>query len=465
MRYDAGMLVAIPFRAARIAFCLVVVGVGCASGEGDEPSPNPDQVGDGSGPAGAVGARGSRPGAGQSNNEDAASDAGRDAVSDAGGDAASDAGRDAASDAAPGEPSPSLGPVEAIHVEDTFSCAIRGGRDLACWGYSRQDLTYRDNPHHIVAAATTWPPGGPIGVVSDVTIGARSTCAVKGSPGTGGGAVACWGENTGGSLGNGQLTGGSVPSSVLGLNDATQVSVLGNLVAAVRANGEVVRWGGEAVRYGVQSVAPTVFQDTGTPTLVPGMRSVRKVATGLWHICALTFDGDVYCAGHADFVGVGATAGVETALKVNLPPVIDLVAGATETCAVTNVGEVHCWGQRNWSDGSTIVGPAPTPRIVLGVSNAASLAMGSYHSCAAHNDGSVSCWGYNRHGQLGRAPSPNGKPMPVAGITSVVQVGVGSTHSCARNTRGAVYCWGNRIALGNLSATAPLGTPVLVEAL
>ncbi len=420
-------------RSASVAVCMLLLGAACASGESD-----PTEVGE-SGPVVPVGI------------VDASvlqRDAGRPT-----GDAASDQGSDARS--------PSRGTVEAIHVQDSFSCAIRVGGALACWGLTPQDLTYRDTPLITVAAATSWPPGAVIGALSAVSIGGTSTCAIRRSTDGAGGAVTCWGKNADGSLGNGHLAGGRVPSSVLGLQDVTQISHQGNLVAAVRANGEVVRWGGEAQRYGELSIEPTVFENTGTPTPVSGMPLARKVAAGQWHICALTRDGEVYCAGHSTFVGVGATIAVQTPMKVELPPVVDLAANVTQTCAVTSGGDVYCWGS-----GSAKPEPDLTPQIVAGVSKAASIAVGASHKCAAHTDGSVSCWGWNSNGQLGRPPSPGGDPEPVPGLTdAVVQVAAGSTHSCARTATGVVFCWGGSAKLGNLTATAPAGTPVLVDAL
>ncbi len=62
--------------------------------------------------------------------------------------------------------------------------------------------------------------------------------------------------------------------------------------------------------------------------------------------------------------------------------------------------------------------------------------------CAVTNDGQVFCWGANRNGQLGEGPMRLSSPTRVNGITGVTNLGMSQRNTCARVSDGGVYCWG-----------------------
>lgn len=86
------------------------------------------------------------------------------------------------------------------------------------------------------------------------------------------------------------------------------------------------------------------------------------------------------------------------------PRAVSVGVGAQHSCAVVADGRVWCWGRNDAAqlgDGSTSVAAHPTAVVVVGISNAVTVALGTLFSCAALVDGEVACWGDNAVGQLG----------------------------------------------------------------
>jgi alpha-tubulin suppressor-like RCC1 family protein len=78
-----------------------------------------------------------------------------------------------------------------------------------------------------------------------------------------------------------------------------------------------------------------------------------------------------------------------------------VASGAYHSCAVTLQGEVVCWGAgQTYSDAGCPhpvydcgqAGPPPGGGFV-------GLALGTAHSCALRDDGRILCWGLNTYGQ------------------------------------------------------------------
>jgi hypothetical protein len=116
-------------------------------------------------------------------------------------------------------------------------------------------------------------------------------------------------------------------------------------------------------------------------------------------------------------LGIGTKdAGSLTPVEVNdLTAVEEISAGAAHTCALTDFGDVYCWGL-NFSgqlgDGTNT--NRDEPQRITTINNIVHIAAGYYHTCAVDEDGRVYCWGGNSDGQLGTGTlDPSNEPVEV----------------------------------------------------
>lgn len=175
-----------------------------------------------------------------------------------------------------------------------------------------------------------------------------------------------------------------------------------------------------------------------------------QISAGSTHNCALTNAGSVECWGE-NMVGQLGDGSIGTrTVAVNTlglsRNVLSIATRANHGCAVLTGGNVKCWGsnyQRQLGSGTT-ANTSTQPLDVLSLTDVTSLALGAFHSCALTSVGSVKCWGDNNYGQLGDG-SRTQRPIPVqvSGLTQgVVAISVGYIHTCALLDTGNVKCWG-----------------------
>jgi alpha-tubulin suppressor-like RCC1 family protein len=298
--------------------------------------------------------------------------------------------------------------------------------------------------------------------ISKLTGGYFFNCALSNQ-----GYMYCWGDDPGGSLGNGAAGGQSVPDRVLA----------GAAVAADK-NGSYL-W------------------------------NIKEISAGSQHTCAVSHAGNMYCwgdddaafqlgngplAGDQDVPGrvlAGEATGVDSD-GTNLINMRDVGAGFRHTCAASNDGAVYCWGRGSagsLGDGSGWVDQDSPVRVLAGeaagvdsddiyLANIQSVGAGTAHSCALTNDGSVYCWGWDGDGQIGNGAVTGDKYTPVrvvageaigvdsdgVNLTNIRQLEVAGYQTCAVSYQDYLYCWGSdvRNQLGN-GADGSQHSPTIVH--
>ena len=288
------------------------------------------------------------------------------------------------------------------------------------------------------AVGTTVNPALFYGIVgSRLYAAANRTCMVGES-----GGVGCWGENNYGQIGDGTTSNKSTP------------------------------------------VSPSSL---GT--------SIRQLALGSNHSCALLTDYSVKCWGRNEFgqlglqpvVGGSPTAG--TVASSSSPISVGftflngrspryLVAGERHNCAIMDDMSVQCWGANDYGQlGNGTQTSSYSPVLVSGSGRYRLVSAGGNHNCGVvpGNPTVIKCWGRNDYGQIGNgapetAPAPQTTPIAVNVDSTTgnllisgyepVRLSLGENHSCAvaripNGTGGfsspALYCWGSYL---NGSASA-----------
>jgi alpha-tubulin suppressor-like RCC1 family protein len=304
-------------------------------------------------------------------------------------------------------------------------------------------------------------------------MGAWNTCARRAS-----GAVACWGDNYYGQIGDGTTVQRERPVLVPGVTDAVEIAV-GFHICARRASGAVLCWGQNT--FG--QVGDGVRGDRTTPAAVTGLTDAVEIAVGFSHTCARRASGGIVCWGlnHGGRLGDGTMTSRSTPVAVvGLTDAVELSAGMGHTCARRMSGEVVCWGHNatgQIGDGTTT--DRITPVAVAGLADAVEIVAAGDggegdsggHSCARRASGEVVCWGSNSHGELGDGTTTMRlTPVPVVELADILEVSANGSIvmaplTCARRapaTRSAtILCWGSdyagQIQMSGVDQLTPAG--------
>lgn len=354
----------------------------------------------------------------------------------------------------PLDPPPSRGTLTA---GSSHSCVFVAGGDLSCWGQWRNPAATMVHFEYTSPTAITLPDT-PVAVMS----GANHGCAVLPTE------LRCWGDNTGGQLGQdpGTLP-ASEPPVVVSL--AFTVHALGaglaHTCALDGATGEVWCWGDNAGgQLGHAGSGPT-------PGMVTLPMAAIDVAARNQNSCALLVDGSVHCWGINDSSQLGSgtaeAQSMDPVAIVGISDAVEVDVGSEFGCARNTSGEVRCWGN---NDGGQLAtgsngGSQATPNLVPLPGPAAEIETGQAHACARLDDGSVHCWGLNVSKQAG-GPTALFVTSPISVIASgSVELTTGDNHGCSRSGPTAVACWGGN-AQGQLGSPGPsTPTPMTVPGL
>ncbi len=259
------------------------------------------------------------------------------------------------------------------------------------------------------------------------------------------GSLMCWGQNGKGVLGVGDNNPRNTPTAVtvafLGnAGDGTPKTVKSVAIGlwhtcALLNDNTVVCWGDSTygqIGGGIPGANKTISGTLGEPL---GSGSAGPIAAGEGHSCAvLSSDNSVKCWGYNYN---GQTGGGTPNLGVN-KTATEIAAGGTFSCAILNDGSVACWGG--------------TASPSLGGKTATGITAGSSYSCVLLTDKTVKCWGGNNDkAQIGGGTAGSHQVLrgtlgdPLGGQTAI-QVETGYNHTCAiMESDNSVKCWGRNI--------------------
>lgn len=303
----------------------------------------------------------------------------------------------------------------------------------------------------------------------------------------------CWGAGAGGKRGSGDNaafgtlgteTGDNLPIVNLGGDIPVKVVISGGHVCVINNVGQLKCWGSNTTgQLGYGDVTARGNTAGTTPNNLPYInlgtgKTAKSVALSDYHTCAILNDDTVKCWGYNGNgelgLGFGGNQGDgpgemgDTLPALNLgtahTKVLKIVANSYNTCALLDNATVKCWGYNSvgqlGSGGVASIGLSPidmgdgllpvnlgTGRTVIDLFN------GSNNFCAKLDNLQVKCWGYNDKAQLGlghifnvgRSPLSLGDNLQALNLGAGLEIdyiSIGTHSGCALLTNQKVKCWG-----------------------
>jgi alpha-tubulin suppressor-like RCC1 family protein len=339
------------------------------------------------------------------------------------------------------------------------ACFIDRTNTLRCWG----DNTYgRVGP--IAGSPIKSPTVIHAGVkYQEVATFAHTTCAI-----TLEGVLKCWGNN------NGHF---GQPSPSTSQNPVTvdsgvlykKVSIGYEHVCGIKKLDNRLRcWGKNS---NGQLGTGTTSSSISSPIYVDGTTSYLSISASTSHTCGVTTQGVLKCWGLSSN---GQAGPAQNANNRTLSPYIfttlsnvkEVYTTTSFSCALTNPGEIWCWGANtNGTLGNGLYTPSSTP--VKSGSDFQSAFLHTSRACGIKTNGDLWCWGWNTHNLISTINAFSSFPNPVLthGNKGFLVGAAGNFNICALNTQRELLCWGQTndgmLAQGTIAITLTAPTVVL----
>ena len=229
------------------------------------------------------------------------------------------------------------GGVPAIAAGAEHTCAVTAG-GVKCWGANAAgQLGDGTNVNRNAPASVPALPGSVISIAA----GSAHMCAL-----TTDGSIWCWGANFSGQLGDGTNVNRNTPVRVSGLlGGVLEIAAGSEHTCALTRGGALACWG---ANFAGQLGDGTTVKRNAPVMIVSGLsRPVTGIAAGSEHTCALVAGG-VKCWG-ANFSGqLGDGTNVNRSTPVSVSGIAggvsEVLAGSSHTCALSTSGAMVCWG-------------------------------------------------------------------------------------------------------------------------
>ncbi|PCG98507.1 Regulator of chromosome condensation, RCC1 [Penicillium occitanis (nom. inval.)] len=267
--------------------------------------------------------------------------------------------------------------------------------------------------------------------------------------------------------------------SVIDLSGVEKGTVFTQVVAADSASfaltddGFVYGWGTFRNSNGVWGFSPEVKVQQ-TPTLIPGLKNVTKIAAGSNHVLALLTDGTVHSWGSGEQDQLARRLVERRAKEQGLIPqkvgskrgFVDISAGADHSFAVHKDGSVYGWGLNNYGQtgiaskaGESEAGvlkPTVIPSL-KGQNKITQISAGNFNTLAITDKNECLVWGRIDNHATGIDASTlaeedvifddRGRPRILTNATRIPNLEVayatyGTEHAIAVTTDGKAYSWG-----------------------
>ena len=344
-------------------------------------------------------------------------------------------------------------------------CGLRTDGALMCWSYTSGVGNGFGNTDPLWTptriGTDTWSA-----LASSTSFGVAATCALRG------GQPYCWGDNSFGELGLGNINTPQLTPAAVNVPAGMQWTeiAIGTHTCAIASDATLWCWGTNdagQLGTGMTSTVPTTAP--ATPLAGAWLHVAVSGSSGVMS-CGIQADHTLWCWGRDQYpettqhlvpTRVGADASWAllsmdaTSNNTNL--------GVT-TCAIRMNGTLWCWGM--WlGNGTTNTSAVPVQ--VGSATDWKAVSVGN-EICAIKFGGTLWCWGNGFVLGDGKPPStydPFGNVLGVGNPTQigsdadwnkVMTGGTNGSESCATKTDGSLWCWGLGAAQIPGIATTPV---------
>jgi alpha-tubulin suppressor-like RCC1 family protein len=392
--------------------------------------------------------------------------------------------------------------VTNIVCTNFHTCVLFNNGKIKCWGANDDGQlgqghtnTIGDKPNSLGQHLPYISLGSQPNMVIQIATGSRHTCVILDETFN----VKCWGYNYDGQLGLGHRAtmgdesnemGDFLPIVSIGQNrKALSISASQYNTCVTFFDGDAKCWGdntfgqlgiGNLFNYGA-------FPDTmGDILPVVGLYIDLKSSISSIHVgddfgCAILENVNVKCWGSNSDAHLGLPliphAGEQLYDVGNFLPCVELglfvksetlSVGSSHACVITSQHELKCWGKNSNNQlGGEFSNPAVDinkmgdhlPHVNVGTGlKVMEVGLGYLHTCVLLDDDNMKCFGDNTYGQTGIKYTTLmiGDSLPtisLGGAGKVKTIGIGGQHSCAILINGQVKCWGynwdGELGLGN----------------
>ena len=350
--------------------------------------------------------------------------------------------------------------IPQVAAGGQHSCAVGENGIVHCWGSNVYGQVGSGTGEDIIPRAT---PVATSLTFRAVSAGVDHSCAIERLKGL----AYCWGNNSKGQLGTGNLIAVAAPTPVATSLGFTSISAGNGFTCAIGYDYRMYCWGDNSSG----QFGDGTTRSASKPAKAAPLYYFAAVAAGSKHACGLRYeDRRALCWGAGGLLGDGSTSqslvpvGVKGAYKY-----ASIDAGDKHTCAVEQeTRRGFCWGDPTWGRLGTGISPGYyissswaeahpgyglSPLPVKGEYSWWHIDAGNRGTCGivrADFDEDLGyramCWGTDEQGEVGSAEGIGyevAEPYRVSGEGAWLSaVSRGGTHACGINLTGVWLCWG-----------------------
>lgn len=205
----------------------------------------------------------------------------------------------------------------------------------------------------------------------------------------------------------------------------------------------------------VALVADSVPQPDGRPAPPVGGVPAVALAIGDHHSCVVLSNGSVRCIGDNSAGQLGDGTQTNSYVAVDVPldgPAVGVAAGGGHTCALMRDGSVRCWGGIYANGvyqygllGDGRAGGSLVAVAVADVHDAVQIIANQMNTCVLTRVGTIRCWGMCQGSRFGLSHEADPlTPALVAASEPATQISTGGVvedQLCALLVSGKIQCW------------------------